>query len=424
MVAIRWLDLLWMSATLAILYALARSAFGRLAAALSVLFVVMHYFTLGNQPTAQRDGFCLLPIFAAALAAVLPRRHPRDETLAGLTIGVATAMIFWIKPPLALAGAVCAIASLLDAPSRTRKLAVIAVGFLVPSALLIAYFWANGALADLFDSVVRFNAIYLQKRDSLTAQLNTFAQVAVRDPILVAGVVGLAVARGLAARLVAAIAVVCLIVVEMQGKHLGYHFVPLRVVLCTGAGYAMARLLTARSRLVPARIGAVVIGLLALWSFAVAFREQRFEQIWSSWLQNRSASLLPREEFQLAKLVANATGSDETVLVWGVGPSATANYLAERASPTRFMKNHPFSLPGPEADLIRGWRAEFLAGLLAAPPRVVVVVSGDAWPAIGNIDSRASFDRFTELRDFIAHEYEPAGEMGGRLHYEIYRRKD
>lgn len=422
--AIRSFDLVWMGATLALLYAFSRSALGRLAAALGVLFVAMHYFTLGNQPTAQRDGFCLLPTFVAALAVGIARRNPRAETRAALVIGVATAAIFWIKPPLALAGGVCALALVGGAAARPRSFAAVAVGFLVPSGLVLAYFWANGALVDLYECVVRFNAIYVQERLSPADQLRSFGKIALRDPILIVGVVGLVLARGPAARLLAAIAAAFLFVVLLQGKHLGYHFVPLRVVLCAGAGYTVARLLQAQRWAVPARIAAAGIVLIAATSFAAAFQEQGFAQMWSTWLRNRGVDQLPREESRLAKLVASQTSSDETVLIWGVGPAATTGYLAERASPTRFMKSHPFSMPGPEPDLIRRWREEFMAGLHVDPPRIVVVVSGDAWPSLGNIDSRASFERFGELRDFVGQRYRKSTEMGGRLHYTIYRRMD
>jgi hypothetical protein len=67
---------------------------------------------------------------------------------------------------------------------------------------------------------------------------------------------------------------------------------------------------------------------------------------------------------------------------------------------------------------------QFLAGLRAAPPRFVIVASGDAWPGIGNLDSAASFERFVELRDFVATRYERVSLLEARLRYAIYRRRD
>jgi 4-amino-4-deoxy-L-arabinose transferase-like glycosyltransferase len=62
MSSIRIFDLLWMLATSIFLYRVARRLFGPLAASLAILFATATYFMLGHQPTAQRDGWCLLPL--------------------------------------------------------------------------------------------------------------------------------------------------------------------------------------------------------------------------------------------------------------------------------------------------------------------------------------------------------------------------
>jgi hypothetical protein len=172
-----------------------------------------------------------------------------------------------------------------------------------------------------------------------------------------------------------------------------------------------------------ARIGALLMLASATWPAMRAFQTEQFPRIWSIWLRDGTVRV-QREESKLANFVSRASQPDETVLVWGLGTAGLVNYLSDRTSPTRFFHDYPFSAARPDTDLVKRWREEFIAKLREAPPRLVVVVSGDTWPDIDNVDSSVSFERFAALRDFVEARYEKAADLSGALGYRIYRRKD
>jgi len=425
MASIRWFDLAWTSATLAFLFLVVRRALGLLSAALAVLFATALYFTLAYQQTAQRDDFCMLPLLAALYAVLEAPSGKRGDTLAALAAGIGTGCIFWLKPPVALAGAVCGLAALARPGTRpVRGLAALALGFALPTALVLLSLAAHGLLGAFYGDVVVGSARYVAQRRPLPILLASLANTAVQQPLLGIGIAGLLLAcRRRAGRWLAAVALACLAETVVQGKLLLYHLVPLFILLWTGAAYLAAN--AALSDRLPVRLAALAIALVATMNFWVAFQAAQYPLLWASVFRDEGVATVQRgEERKLAALVAGASGPEETVLVWGVGTPAMVHYLAERRSPTRFAMNYAFSRPEPDDAIVARWRDEFMAKLREAPPRVIVLCSGDAWPAIGNVDSMQSFERFTALRDFVRGRYALVGRLGGGLRYEIYRRND
>jgi hypothetical protein len=425
MTAIRAFDLAWMLATLAVLHRATLRAAGPLAASLAVLLAIATYFTLGHRTTAQRDGFSVLLTLGMLLAATNLPASQRARNGVGVAIGVLVSALFWLKPPLVLAAAVpVAIALGRDPRQWFARSVPLAIGAALGLGFPVWYFWRYDALGDLYECVIVFNAQYATVRHGILELLSRIAIEARVRPFLLVGFVGaLAGLRSARLRPLAALTFAYLAVAIAQGKLAGYHQVPTQLMLCAFTGVVVASGLRAARWALVARIAALLVLVSAAWPAMRGFQTEKFPSIWATWLRDGTVRVR-REETQLANFVARASQPDETVLVWGLGTAGLVNSLSERKSPTRFFHDYPFSAKRPDTDLVRRWREEFIAKLREAPPRLVVVVSGDSWPDIDNVDSSVSFERFTALRDFVETHYERAAELSGALDYRIYRRRD
>ena len=425
MMAIRAFDVVWMIATLAVLYRATRLAAGPLAASFAVLLVIAMYFTLGHRATAQRDGFSVLLTLGMLLAATDLPPSPRTRSGVCIAIGFLISVLFWLKPPLVLAAAVPAAIALGRDPRQWIERGVpLALGVALGLALPLAYFWRNDALGAFYECVIIFNGLYATVRHSMGDLLSRIAIAASMRPFLIVGLVGaLAGLRSAQLCPLAGLTFAYLAVAIAQGKLTGYHQVPTQLMLCVFTGVVLAAAMRATRWTYAARIATLLVLASAAWPAIRGFQTERFPTIWTTWLRDGTVRV-QREETQLAASVAHASRPDETVLVWGLGTAGLVNWFSERRSPTRFFQDYPFSMERQDTDLVERWREEFIAKLREAPPRLVIVVSGDAWPDIDNVDSSISFERFAALRDFVATRYERAADLNGVVGYHIYRLKN
>jgi hypothetical protein len=419
--SIRLMDVLWMVATGFFLYRAALRAFGPLAASLTLLLAVATYFTLGIQPTAQRDGWCLLPVLVILDAVQRPSLGPWRT---GLIVGVAGAAAFWLKPPFLLPSAAAA-ATLLRRRAAAIPIAAVALAaFAGVTGAVLLYFSLHGALGDFYDNVVLFDREYVGDRYSLGEQLAIFRELALADPTIAVGFLGWLVAiRRDDARPFVAVAAACLAVAVVQGKLYGYHLTALRILLCAGTASLAVTLWRAPRWKAATRAAAFAILLTAAWMSSLAFRAWQYPEIWRALSQGRDASV-SREESRLADFLAKHTRPNDTLFIWGVGPPGTVLYLAQRRGATRFTLSYPFSLAHDDSPLVARWRRELMEALRKDPPRVVVLTSGDAWEGLKNVDSGVSFERFTALRDFVAVNYRLAAEAQGGIAYRIFLRAE
>ena len=423
--AIRAFDTIWMAITLGLLHRVGSRSLSPLSASVGVVLAIATYFTFGHHPTAQRDGFCLLFLLVAVVAATEAPRSARGGVLAGLVVGLCAAAVSLLKPPVAIVAVVPAVAVLTrDRSGVVARAAALAVSFSVPTLALVLYLWRNAALAPFYDSVVLFNREYLgvgRDRFALFAGLFGFAA---RNPVVPIGMLG--IFAGLTSsrtRLLAIFSVSCLLSALLQGKLTDYHLVPFLLMLCLWSGHGVVVALR-DARFAPlSRLAAVAMIAVFAFSFVEAFRFEKMPGIWLSLVRTGGASAR-REEMEVAGRIAEYSAPGESVLVWGIGTAGFIHTFAHRPSPTRFTTNYPFSLDRPDSELVTRWRAEFLAALRAQPPRLVLVVEGDRWPGIGNLDSTESLERFIGLREFLRAHYVPLFEMGGNLGYRVLRFRD
>jgi hypothetical protein len=139
---------------------------------------------------------------------------------------------------------------------------------------------------------------------------------------------------------------------------------------------------------------------------------------------NPGVARAAREESKLAAYLAQNTAPSDYVLVWGVSGPGIIHFESRRRSPTRFVTAYPFTRRGPDSALTRRWRTEFIRAIKQRPPAYVVLISGDAFPAINNADSKEAFRRFSRLRQFVTSSYRRVAHMRGRFQYAIWIRRD
>jgi hypothetical protein len=215
----------------------------------------------------------------------------------------------------------------------------------------------------------------------------------------------------------------------MQGKLFVYHWIPAfaPLVLLSGAGLRECGRATTRWVVVGLMLVVVAAGvpgrawveeLYPLYnhyrrslSFGVGAmsREEYLEHYGG---RGRESSFSYLDDEDLAALVKERTGPDETVLVWGFEP--LVNFLADRRSPSRFSFDYPltFEVGSPAARLIRQRNREvFLSDLHRSPPRMVALACGDRNP-VEALDSLVQMKGFPELARFLYHGYRRAGTAG------------
>jgi hypothetical protein len=155
----------WLASRLAVTARRATLPAGALGASLLVASV-FYYGYLPFQDQGHSEIWCAL--FAAA--AVVAARDVRDPRRAALVAGLCLGLAFVAKPP-ALAFAPLVVAALHGRRAGVARWAPTAsLGFLAVVGVVVAYFASRGAVAAMFDVVVRANGAFaLEGRKASTA---------------------------------------------------------------------------------------------------------------------------------------------------------------------------------------------------------------------------------------------------------------
>jgi hypothetical protein len=433
MSALRAFDLVWMLASLALVWSLVRRLFGAFPAALALVLCELAYFSLGYQPTAQRDGFTLLPLLLALRLDCAAPRTRAQEAVRDAAIGFLLACVFSIKPPLlATAAAFLIPGARRPDPSVSHsvgRLLRMGAGFLLPVLAWLAYFGSRSALPHAYECLIEYHLLYAGERYPFDVQAGFLLSTAIASPYLLGGLLGFLTAPWQRRLLPLRLATLLVgLVVVLQGKLLGYHLVPTRLLLALWCAAFVAFLVERGLRAKGARRVAVLAAgaLLLLCIAAGALRpieEARYASMWRTW-QATGDVVARREESGVADYVAQHTTPEEPVLVWGEEAPGLVHFMSRRRAPTRFLTAYPFALRRPDTALTTRWREEYVRSLRADPPKLLVVLSGDEFPGINNLDSSEALLRFTALKRFVDENYRQVEVLRGRFQYTIYERRD
>jgi hypothetical protein len=353
------------------------------AGAVIVAIAAYHYCCFDYWDTAQAElweGLALLGAFAAVELDERPRRR-------ALVSGALSGIAFLFKFPAALVSLV--IAARLWARARPSPLGALALHALAGLAVLgacIGWFAAHGALGDLVDAVIHFNAAYVANKAVPWPIAGDWTLSWLRHtaPWLVLFTVAFALApSGWALALLGAAAVS----IVLQRKFYSYHFGILTPIFALIVAGGLARLRAAP--LVAA--GAAALGLLLApaWIAHPAVNYLQLTRQFWSWRFGR---------FPRGRLIANFTGpggydysQQERIglvardharpgdLLQVVSFKPVPYLISGLRSPSRFFA--PYLIEDPNFTWKKEeWLAEHQRAMTAHPPRFVIAFSDDLGP--------------------------------------------
>jgi len=363
-------------------YKLMKAHFGSLAAALGTLlwlFALFFIFLGGNQTTDWT-----LPLqFGALLLFTRAENHEKPERSYFL-IGLLGGLAFLIKQTAVgiwLALGVLLLAQLIRRkPGALKKFGLMSAG--VGAVLLVvgAYFYSQGALAQLWDAAFAYNFQFSASAAQSTADrlrnaldLSYIARLPI-FPIAMLGVLAGAFfprkkqepLKRILFTLMLLDGALELVLILMTGDVSKYYFetiLPALAVFSAASFSVLDQWLAASGGKKISRwaVGAVAVALLALgFGLETADRAEGYQQS----LPARQAAI---------RYVRENTSPEDTVLVWR---DTRVNYFAQRESPTRYLVMRPLM----DADPTGQARAlEFLDELLAAKPMLMIDTKMEGW---------------------------------------------
>jgi hypothetical protein len=450
--AIRAFDLAWTLATVAAVYALGRSLWGRAEGAVAgLLYGIAYVTTSGYWNMAQPDSFLVLPLITGVLAWEGGVRGARMH--GALLAGVLFGLTFQFRSVVALIPVALVARELWMGGARAawgRRVVYLAAGFLAFQVLTVLYLVFGGALGEYLYAQFRFARHYASlggpyAYDRLTlgnylsglrGSLMWFAasRLLLVAPALAAIVVGGVLRAGGGVRLCALLLAAAVVGVAVQAKFFVYHWHPVLPFLALLAGWAWAELWRAlRLRFKPARATAVIGAMVATLLFFTPQITDPGVREWQDlvrFARDRSYRSLYYDRFglwghgtysfraseEVANYVAARSQPGETVFVWGYDPNLYL--ISRRESASRFLSLLPLMTTfTPEK-----WKREFVAELERKRPAFILIQRGEnaRWISGRADDSAEWVTEFVPFNEFIIHNY----RFDRRIEdYYIYQRR-
>ena len=418
---LRIFDLLWQCLTAFVIFRLARRAGGdaRSGAMAALLYLIL-YFGQGVGSWAQPDGLLILPLAASVLLILRARESDRtwEWALAAALLGV----VALIKLPFGLLGAgflAMAMSQPFAMPVALRRASALAAGFAAPFAMLLVYFWAHGALRDLYYAQFVIAPAYvakagqpgyglpleyaLRRRESTPIYLLLFGSLLT----LWGKEFVTRLTRG--AWLLWAWIAVALLVFFAHGSHYSYHLhpvVPPLAILAAGKFFeawdAGASLWDWR------RIAAL---LLLAWLSLSPVQWLR-QNLWfarpalGKW-ETRS------DWHDAARYLRENTAPGDRILA--LGGLAILYVDSDRAPACPIVPTRFFTLSTPEYDL----RGICMQAILKQPPKLIALYTARPDPT-GPTMGEMVLSEFPQLREYLREHYELDREIFASV---IYKRK-
>jgi hypothetical protein len=362
----RALDLIMLVGTVAGL-GVALTSFGRWAAAFGVALFWLYHLAAGPYWGAgQRDFFQCLPLAWMTAAAFAYMKSGRVVTLAlaGVSLGAAVC----VKPfALLMAPVLMVLAWRRPSAERVTALAVLAVGFAVPAAVVLTWLASTGGLAAFLDIVGGYLPLYGGFGRQPLSKLLFVPRRALTIWAL-SGFLGLWRAGRLDRRMLVLGSgfVYGWLNIILQGKGTGYHAYPLALfaiaAVAAGAGVALEK----GKRVLSAMLQVVLLVTVA----RVAVPALKAPNASSM------AKVMTRVHAVAATLAPVVSKGESVQVLEGSDGLIHALYLLRARQPTRFIYDYHF-YHAVDHPYIQRLRAELLEGLRARPPGAVVLIEPD-----------------------------------------------
>jgi hypothetical protein len=403
-VAWRLYDLAWLGLAAAAAFVFAR-AWGVVAAAGAAAFLALYHLAGSPWEAGQRDYF-LCPFLLGGAAGVVrwaERGDRRALALSGVALGAAAT----IKPHVVLLIAMFAVVIVARARRQAASALFVYAGSaaLVPLAIVgwLAAVGALGAWRDLIGDYLV--PVYTRLRPTARWEIyrpHAWAPIVVGVMLSVASTVA---RRALTVRHVVAMLGVAYGVVHYvaQGKGWDYHLYPL-------VAFAAVTLFAELETALAWRPLAVGLPLAACCLTTAGLLGARGVDALPTYFASAKVTHVRYVVGDLARI----TRPDDMVQVLDTTEGGVhALLVLGLRQPTRFLSDFPL-FATPDAPVTARYRAEFIAGFDARPPRAVVLFTR-AWPH-GGPERVASFPALAER---LAHDYAIAVRRQG---YTIYAR--
>lgn len=407
---------------------IARPAVGIWAALLFAVF----YFTETFWTLTQNDGIVLVPMTAAAYAAlrVIEAQGVRRWMWA-FTAGALCGLSIWFKYPFALFGAALALGWWLSVrPSMAHTLRLggwFAVGGILPLLLGTLVLVAAGAWAEFLRSAQvtsQYTALTFNPADFVslmgTALGYRWSQWGL---LFVLAAVGILIShrwesRGVGGWLIGLWLLAGLLVMLVQAKGYDYHWLPMLPPLALLAGDALARLLKRgghRWLAGAAALGLYVVLALGIWPKTWDYLTEQEDGLAYAG-RFVAGEFRADESMQMVDFLRARNVPGDSLYIWGFRPEVY--YLSGLNPATRFIFQFPLvgSWYPPE------WRQENVDVLWAALPPYALVLQVDYMPWVtgSNDDSNTLLQSYTALNDWLVYHYERDTQIGN---FFVWRRK-
>ena len=381
----------------------------------AALLYFLWYASQSFWHTAQPDGWTGM-LLITGLAPVISRVPPVSAArmaLAGVALGAVTLFkpvygLFLLLPLAYIEGTRWS--------SRVIAMAPVIAGWLLPIALMTAWFAVRGALDELIAVHLQYSAFYVRlgpgaRLDGLVEYFLSGTVMTFALPAVIYGSVILwKRSRRVAIVLVTwvALSVFCAV---LQNRFFAYHWLPIVPAATLLATVGLHDLLRRMKPLAYVMGGAIFLRSLA----PIGLEEVRYV----SWMVGR----IDREAYY----DAYGEPGDDMKTVWWLkeraqpgsvfvfGFHSGVGWLSGRQTVSRFGYSLPLMLG--DGALEFRYRAELLESLRATPPRYIVVAP-QSEEIIGRV---RTVDDFPELATLIAHDYRAVEHFGGITIYEAAR---
>jgi len=315
--------------TMVLVYYIAKQCFNK--KGLSILAMALYgIFSSGlfvqNNP-CYLETFMTLPLCLAFIFLLKFLKSPKFSTC--LWIGLFASSAFWVKHSAAIHIIGFWVILLISSKKRVRDTLFYAIGGLIPSLLLIAYFSSQNALPEFFQGVF-VDALDYHSVTSIKTIIYNHVFVAL-DLLVPCFLLGVALIPFYEIRSRPALRacfiwlVFAYLGVSMKGVYFSYYFIQILPVLCVFAAYGLVKIYSNVKR-----SSFVVVCFLL---FISIFYSGLVNTLYFFKYYPQSPYL---RELDIANYIQQHSSSHDKVFVWEHGNMINA--LSQRASATRYSQ--------------------------------------------------------------------------------------
>jgi len=453
MFGMRFLDFWVQMANLLMLYFLTQKLYpNQTAGLLAGLLYSIYYFGLGVFDTAQREGFVF---FLTLLSLLLALRWENKLWARAALVGLLLGFAFLTKTVFGAMAVVFGLWFLIEGwrkrPGRLwLELALFALAFLLPTAIIIFIYWRAHGLRELYDANIWYNyAVYAKLKYPFRYVYPEFwwliipRHVFTSQPLIFLlgslAVLRLAAARdkkpgtGKPLALCLALLAVFLGLFLLQDKYNGYQFLPFLGLMCAFAGIGMALVAAWLKEQIRAGgfwaavfYGLTLVVLLAerqdpvAYSLKHAFRS--LDRAYADGMNTPADKVNAYMNYQAARGIARMLAPEDTIGFFGMSPLIP--FLLKKPLPSRFCSIQQMiyrPVGGSITEQQLKWRKEYTEAVLKSRPDYFILADGELALPTDVQEQRfkpALVQDFPELNQFLTRNYTLVKRFG---YTELYK---